>query len=76
MVHSLAAVLDDGLPAVEAACAEAVAHGIRSADVVLDILSSQRNPDPPATILTPAAPTLRHKPVAGCACYDNLRRSI
>ena len=30
---------------------------------------------PPATILTPAALTLRHAPIADCARYDNLRRT-
>ena len=73
---SLTAVLSDGLPAVEAACAEAIAHGVHSADVVLNILARQRDPGPPATILTPAALTLRHAPVADCARYDNLRRTI
>jgi hypothetical protein len=34
MVYILTAVLTDGLPAVEAACAEATAHGVHSADVV------------------------------------------
>ena len=33
MVDILFAVLTDGLPAVEAACAEAIAHGVLSADV-------------------------------------------
>jgi hypothetical protein len=75
MVDILTAVLTDGLPAVEAACAEAIAHGVRSADV-LNILARQRDPGPPATILTPAALTLRHAPVADCARYDNLRRTI
>ena len=75
MVDILTAVLTDGLPAVEAACAEAIAHGVHSADVVLNILARQRDPDPPATILTPAALTLRHAPVADCARYDNLRRT-
>src|SRR3954447_18622542 len=72
----LTAVLTDGLPAVEAACVEAIAHGVHSADVVLNILARQRDPSPPATILTPAALTLRHAPVADCARYDNLRRTI
>jgi transposase len=76
MVDILAAVLTDGLPAVEAACAEAMTHGVHSADVVLNILARQRDPGPPATILTPAALTLRHTPVADCARYDNLRRTI
>jgi transposase len=75
MVEILSAVLTDGLPAVEAACAEAILQGVHSADVVLNILARQRNPGPPATILTPAALTLRHAPVADCARYDNLRRT-
>ena len=28
------------------------------------------------TILTPAALTLRHEPIADCARYDNLRRTV
>ena len=68
-------LLTDGLPAVEAACAEAVAHGVHSADVVLNILARQRDPAPPANILTPAALMLRHVPIADCARYDNLRRT-
>ena len=76
MVDILNAVLTDGLPAVEAACAEAITHGVHSADVVLNILARQRDPTPPANILTPAALTLRHTPIADCARYDNLRRTI
>jgi transposase len=76
MVNILTAVLTDGLPAVEAACAEAIAQGVHSADVVLNILARQRNPDPPATIMTPAALILRHAPIADCARYDNLRRTV
>jgi transposase len=76
MVDILTAVLTDGLPAVEAACAEAITHGVHSADIVLNILARQRNTDPPVTILTPAALTLRHAPAADCARYDNLRRTI
>jgi transposase len=76
MVDILAAVLTDGLTAVETACAEALAHGVHSADVVLNILARQRDPTPPATILTPAALTLRHAPIADCARYDNLRRTV
>jgi len=76
MVNILTAVLTDGLPAVEAACAEAMAHGVHSADVVLNILARQRDPGRPANILTTAALTLRHAPIADCARYDNLRRTI
>src|SRR6201991_3196342 len=75
MVDILNAVLADGLPAVEAACAEALGHGVHSADVVLNILARQREPAPPANIMTPAALTLRHAPIADCARYDNLRRT-
>lgn len=76
MVDILNAVLTDGLPAVEAACGEALGHGVHSADVVLNILARQREPAPPANIMTPAALTLRHAPIADCARYDNLRRTI
>ena len=76
MVGILAAVLTDGLPAVEAACKKAIGHGVHTADVILNILARQRDPGPPETILTPAALTLRHAPVADCARYDNLRRTI
>ncbi len=76
MVDILGAVLTDGLSPVEAACAEALAHGVHSADVVLNILARQRDPGPSATILTPAALTLRHAPIADCARYDHLRRTV
>jgi len=75
MVDILTAVLTDGLPMVEAACAEAITDGVHSADVILNILARQRDPGPPATILTPAALTLRHAPRSDCARYDNLRRT-
>ncbi len=39
MVAILAAVLTDGLPAVEAACAEAITEGVHCADVILNILA-------------------------------------
>ena len=42
VVKILAAVLEDGLEAVEAACAEALAEGTSSADVVLNILARRR----------------------------------
>ena len=73
MVKILAAVLDDGLAAVEAACAEAIAHNVRSADVILNILARRRDPGPPLTIVTPDALKLRRAPVADCARYDQLR---
>ena len=75
MVKVLAAVLEDGLPAVEIACAEALEHGVHSADVILNILARRRDPGPPLTILTPDALKLRHAPLADCAKYDQLRSS-
>ena len=75
MVGILAAVPSDGLDAVEAACAEALVGGTVSRDVVLNILTRQRQPPPPLTIVTPDALRLRHEPIADCARYDNLRRS-
>jgi transposase len=75
MVDILTAVLADGLPAVEAACAEAITEGVHSADVILNILARQRDPVAPITILTPDALKLQHEPAADCARYDNLRRA-
>jgi hypothetical protein len=75
MVDILTAVLTDGLPAVEAACAEALAHEVHSADVILNILARSRDPGRPDNILTPAALALRHAPVANCSRYDSLRRA-
>jgi hypothetical protein len=75
MVKVLAAVLSDGLPAVEAACAEALAEGVHSADVILNILARRREPPAAAAILTPEALKLRHAPAADCARYDQLRRT-
>jgi len=42
---------------------------------VPNILARQRDPAPPANILTPTALILRHAPIADCARYDNLRRT-
>jgi hypothetical protein len=75
MVDILTAVLTDGLPAVEAACAEATAHGVHSADVVLNILARRRDPAPAAAIVIPEALRLRQAPIADCARYDRLRRA-
>ena len=74
MVDILNAVLSDGLSAVEAACAEALASGAVSSDVVLNRLARQVAAPPSATVLTPQALTLSQVPVADCARYDRLRR--
>ncbi len=74
MVAILTAVLADGLPAVEAACAEALGAGLCSSDVVLNALSRRHQPPAPPPIPVPHALTLRQRPVADCARYDTLRR--
>jgi transposase len=76
MVSILTAVLSDGLPAVEAACAEALREGVWSADVILNILARRREPAPPLTITTPQALRLRHEPQADCARYDSIKRAV
>jgi transposase len=76
-VDVLTAVLSDGLPAVEAACQEALGQGVHSADVILNILARHREPAAPiTTIVTPDALRLRHAPAADCARYDRLRRAV
>ena len=75
MVAILAAALDDGLPAVEAACAEALSQGVHSSSVILNILARKKDPAPALTITTPEALQLKHAPAADCARYDRLRRT-
>ena len=76
MVAILTAVLSDGLPAVEAACAEVLHQNVHSADVILNILARRREPMAPLTIVTPEALRLRVEPVADCTRYDSLRRAV
>lgn len=73
MVEVLAAVLTDGLAAVEAACAKALDGGVHSSDVILNILARRSDPGPPATIMTPDALRPRCEPVAACARHGSLR---
>ena len=74
MVDILTAVLSDGLPAVEAACLEALREGVHSADVIINILARRREPAPTLTVTTPDALRLQHAPAADCTRYDSLRR--
>ena len=76
MVDILSTVLSDGLPAVEAACSEALREGVHSADVILNILARRREPAMAMPILTPEGLQLRHEPHADCARYDRLRRAL
>jgi hypothetical protein len=73
MVAILSAVLSDGLPAVEAACQEALGEAVHSADVILNILARRRELPPPVTVAAPDALRLRHTPAADCGRYDRLR---
>jgi hypothetical protein len=73
MVSILTGVLTDGLAAVEAACREALASGIASADVILNILARSQTPAPSAPVQTPESLKLKHHPLPDCARYDNLR---
>src|SRR3954453_6623762 len=46
MVTILSAVLTEGLGPVDPACVEALEHGVRSADIVLNLLARRRDPAP------------------------------
>jgi transposase len=73
MVKILTAVLTDGLQAVEAACAEALAAGLAGADVILNALARRQQEAPAQPIATPARLALSLPPTADCARYDRLR---
>ena len=73
-VKVLGAVLDHGVAAVEAACAEALVAGIASGDVILAVLARQQQPERPPSITTPAALRLKVEPAADCGRYDTLRK--
>jgi hypothetical protein len=73
-VKVLGAVLDHGLAAVEAACAEALQAGLASGDVILAVLARQLAPPVPPSITTPDALRLRLEPVADCGRYDSIRK--
>jgi len=73
MVALLSAVLSDGLPAVEAACLEALREGVHSADVILNILARRREPPALIAVTAPDALRLQVAPAADCGRYDRLR---
>lgn len=76
MVDVLTTALNDGLTAVDAACAEALRKGVHSADVIRNILAPRREPSKPITITTPDALRLRCQLDADCARYDRLRSAL
>ena len=73
-VKILGAVLDHGLGAVEAACAEALEAGIASGDVILTVLARRRQPAAPPSITTPDALRSKIEPAADCGRYDRIRK--
>ena len=73
-VKVLGAVLDHGVAAVEAACAETLEAGIASGDVILAVLARRQQPAMPASITTPAALHLKIEPTADCGRYDSIRK--
>ena len=74
-VKILGAVLEHGLAAVEAACAEALEAGLASGDVILTVLARRLQPALPPRITTPDALRLKFEPTADCGRYDSLRRA-
>ena len=72
-VRVLAAVLTDGLDAVEAAIREALDAGAASDEVILNILARYREPatDRPLDVVVDLK--LNHPPMADCARYDTVR---
>ena len=72
-VEVLWCVPEHGIAAVEEACAEALAAGIASGDVVLAVLARRRQPPLPPSIATPRTLQLKTEPAADCARYDRLR---
>lgn len=71
-VGILAAVMDDGLEAVEAACQIALDAGPCGRDVILNILARRREGTPPPPLDVPSALTLTIEPEADCGRYDRL----
>ena len=61
-VKVLGAVLDHGLGAVEAACAEALEAGNASGDVIRTVLARRQQPLTPPSITTPDALRLNIEP--------------
>ncbi len=72
MVSLLLAAHELGVDAVETACTEALDAGLRSADMILNILSHHRQEIIADPIVAPAHLQLREEPIADCARYDRL----
>ena len=72
-VRVLAAVMTDGLEAVEAAIREALDNGAVSDEVILNILARYRDPPSERPLDVVADLKLSHPPIADCARYDTVR---
>lgn len=72
MVKILTAATVDGLDALEAAAAEALAQVVTSADVVLNILARSRSAPMEPSIATPEHLRLSIEPAADAGRYDRL----
>lgn len=74
-VRILSAALQDGLDAVELACAAALEQAAVSADAVLNLLLRASDPPRLPAVSIPQALTLSVEPRADLARYDQLRRA-
>jgi hypothetical protein len=72
-VRVLAAVMTDGLEAVEAAIREALDSGAVSDEVILNILARYRDPPSERPLHVIVDLKLNHPPIADCARYDTVR---
>jgi hypothetical protein len=72
-VDILSAVLEDGIDAVEVACACALDQGTVSSDTVLNALLRAKDPPRLPTVTIPHTLALAIEPRADCARYDQLR---
>ena len=72
-VKVLGAVLDHGLAAVEAACAEPW-RPVSPVDVIRTVLARRQQPLTPPSITTPDALRLKIEPAADCGRYDGIRK--
>ncbi|MGH8041283.1 MAG: IS21 family transposase [Rudaea sp.] len=75
-VDILAAVLEDGIDAVEAACSCALEQGTISSDAVLNALLRAKDPPSVPSVTIPQALVLAIEPRADCARYDQLRSTL
>ena len=76
MVKVLNAVLTDSLTVVTSACETALSAGTISADIILNLVSRDQEPETAKPINTPAALELKQPPQADCQRYDVLRQEV